>query len=91
MQSEIVDSVQLDGTVEPSVTIMELFLAADPVVKLVILMLILASVWCWAIIFQKITRMRTLQARARAFEDQFWSGGSLEDLTIASAAIRPIR
>ena len=80
MQSEIVDSVQLDGTVEPSVTIMELFLAADPVVKLVILMLILASVWCWAIIFQKITRMRTLQARARAFEDQFWSGGSLEDL-----------
>ena len=52
MQSEIVDSVQLDGTVEPSVTIMELFLAADPVVKLVILMLILASVWCWAIIFK---------------------------------------
>ena len=57
-----------------------LFLRADIVVKLVMLMLILASVWCWAIIFEKMVRLRRLNARAADFEENFWSGGSLDDL-----------
>ncbi len=61
-------------------TIMGLFLAADPVVKLVMLLLVAASVWCWAIIFDKIMRLRREKKRAALFEDQFWSGGSLDDL-----------
>jgi biopolymer transport protein TolQ len=61
-------------------SIWELFLAADPVVKIVMLLLILASIWCWAIIFEKFTRLRRLRQQAEAFEDMFWSGGSLEDL-----------
>jgi len=57
-----------------------LFLAADPIVKAVMVMLVLASIWCWAIIFDKLIKMRQLRARAAEFEDAFWSGGSLEDL-----------
>ena len=57
-----------------------LFMAADVVVKAVMLMLFAASVWCWAIIFEKIVRLRRLNAQAADFEESFWSGGSLEKL-----------
>jgi biopolymer transport protein TolQ len=57
-----------------------LFLSADWIVKLVMLLLLAASVWCWGIIFEKIVTLRRLNARAADFEDSFWSGGSLEAL-----------
>ena len=57
-----------------------LFLSADPVVKAVMVLLILASIWCWAILFEMTMKMRELRKRAGDFEDAFWSGGSLEDL-----------
>lgn len=80
MEQTIVDSVQLGGSANVDLSIIGLFLAADPIVKTVIIGLALASVWTWAIIIDKILRIRRLRARARAFEDSFWSGGSLEDL-----------
>ena len=66
----------------PSVdlTLFGLFLAADPVVKFVIFILLAASIWCWAIIFDKIARLRRQRKSAMAFDDLFWSGGSLHDL-----------
>ncbi len=57
-----------------------LFMQADWIVKIVMIMLILASIWSWAIIFDKIIRIRRLRAQARQFEEAFWSGGSLEEL-----------
>ncbi len=57
-----------------------LFLQADIVVKLVMLILLLASVWVWAIIIEKTVSLRRVHREADAFEDEFWSGGSLEDL-----------
>jgi biopolymer transport protein TolQ len=57
-----------------------LFLQADIIVKLVMIILIFASFWCWAIIFEKLIRMRRLWGQAEEFEEAFWSGGSLEDL-----------
>jgi len=50
------------------------------VVKAVLLLLLGASIWCWAIIFEKWLRFRRLRVQADQFEDQFWSGGSLETL-----------
>ena len=44
------------------------------------LLLIGASVWCWAIIFDKMTRIRRQKRGAEEFDDLFWSGGSLDDL-----------
>jgi biopolymer transport protein TolQ len=76
-----VDANALAGTVAPhDFSIWGLFLQADIVVKIVMLMLVFASVWSWAIIFDKIFRLRRLRALADEFEDGFWSGGSLEDL-----------
>jgi biopolymer transport protein TolQ len=57
-----------------------LFLQADWVVKGVMIGLLIASVWVWAIVFDKVTSMRRANRAADAFEDRFWSGGSLDDL-----------
>ncbi len=62
------------------ITILGLFWQADAVVKIVMMMLVVASVWCWAIIIEKLIRLRTLNAQADAFEEGFWSGGSLDAL-----------
>jgi biopolymer transport protein TolQ len=59
---------------------LSLFLQADIIVKGVMVGLVLASIWCWAIIVDKMLRLRGLFKRADAFEDRFWSGGSLDDL-----------
>jgi biopolymer transport protein TolQ len=57
-----------------------MFLGAHIVVKLVMIGLLLASVWCWAIIIDKtLLFSRTRRAMDR-FEEAFWSGNSLEDL-----------
>jgi biopolymer transport protein TolQ len=63
-----------------SLSLWGLFLQADIVVKLVILCLLAASIWVWAIIFEKTTSLRRANREANAFEDRFWSGGSLDEL-----------
>ncbi|HJQ58391.1 MAG TPA: protein TolQ [Vineibacter sp.] len=57
-----------------------MFLHAHPVVQIVMVMLLLASVWSWAIIIEKTLKLRALRRKAEAFEDVFWSGVSLDDL-----------
>lgn len=61
-------------------SIVGMFLQADIVVKVVLVVLILASFWSWAIIFDKTMRLRGLRGKASQFEETFWSGVSLEDL-----------
>jgi len=53
---------------------------ADPIVKGVMLILILASLWSWTVIFQKVWKFRNLNKRAKVFEREFWSGAALDDL-----------
>ncbi|HEY8191479.1 MAG TPA: protein TolQ [Alphaproteobacteria bacterium] len=57
-----------------------LFLQADLIVKLIMMILMFASVWSWAIIFEKRGTMKKLNARANKFEDSFWSGEALDKL-----------
>jgi biopolymer transport protein TolQ len=57
-----------------------LFLQAGIVVKLVILGLILASVWTWAIVIDKSVTYRKMRRQLDQFEQVFWSGQSLEEL-----------
>ena len=57
-----------------------LFWHAHWIVKAVMIALLLASFWSWAIIFEKMLRLRALKKSAQSFEDTFWSGVSLEDL-----------
>ncbi|MCB8876759.1 protein TolQ [Acidisoma silvae] len=76
---QAVNATQL-ATPGSSLSLWGLFLQADIVVKLVILCLLAASIWVWAIIFEKTTSLRRANREANAFEDRFWSGGSLDDL-----------
>lgn len=80
MEQSAVTSAALAGSIGHDLSVWGLFLQADIVVKIVMIMLIFASFWCWAIIFEKILRMRRLWAQAEEFEEAFWSGGSLEEL-----------
>ena len=57
-----------------------LFMEADIVVKLVMIGLLAASVWVWAVVFEKWTSLRKVNKEADGFEDRFWSGGSLDEL-----------
>jgi TolQ protein len=45
-----------------------LFLQADPIVKGVMILLVLASLGCWTIVVEKLLRFRTVRRQARAFE-----------------------
>jgi biopolymer transport protein TolQ len=74
-----VDAANL-GTPVGDLSLITLFLQADIVVKLVMVLLLFASIWVWAVVFEKITTLRRVNRLAAAFEDRFWSGGSLEDL-----------
>jgi biopolymer transport protein TolQ len=80
MENQAVDSLALAGSVNYDMTIWGLFLEADIVVKLVLILLLAASFWTWAVIFEKVIRMRRLRIYAERFEEAFWSGGSLDDL-----------
>jgi len=80
MENAAVDSLALGGSVSYDLTIWGLFFQADIVVKLVLIVLLFASFWTWAIIFEKALRMRRLRTYAHDFEEAFWSGGSLDDL-----------
>jgi len=61
-------------------SLLGLFLSADWIVKIVMLGLLGASVWCWAIIVDKSMLYGRANRQMNAFERVFWSGQSLEDL-----------
>jgi len=75
-----VEAVGLAGSAPIDMSAWALFANADLVGKSVIILLVLASFWSWAIIFEKLIRVRRLDGQASRFEDMFWSGGSLDDL-----------
>jgi biopolymer transport protein TolQ len=55
-----------------------LFLRATFTVQVVMIMLIVASFWSWAIIVQKHLDLRRARGEAREFEETFWSGEPLD-------------
>jgi biopolymer transport protein TolQ len=66
---------QVDG-----ISIVSLFMRADLLVKVVFILLLLASLWSWAIIINKGIALGRLRRRADKFEKTFWSGLSLDEL-----------
>ena len=74
-----IDAVSL-GAYEHDLSMLGLFLMADPIVKAVMLMLMLASVWSWAIIIAKRSNLAKLNKKANKFEDSFWSGEPLDQI-----------
>jgi biopolymer transport protein TolQ len=62
------------------ITIWTMFWGAHVVVKAVMIGLLAASVWCWAIIVDKTLLIRRARRAMDRFDESFWSGNSLEEL-----------
>ena len=62
------------------ITVLGMFLQASLLVKLVMLALLGASIWSWAIIVNKSIMYARVQRAMDKFEQVFWSGTSLEEL-----------
>ncbi len=61
-------------------SLFNLVLEASTLVQLVMLILLLASVMSWFIIFNKRKLLKAASISALKFEDDFWSGGDLSEL-----------
>ncbi len=81
-------TAQTEGNFSP----IGLFMRADVVVKCVLLLLLAASFWSWVIIIDKWLAIGRLKYKADKFEQNFWSGRSLDDLyaQYSSRADHPI-
>jgi biopolymer transport protein TolQ len=76
-----VNALQLAGSVTSNdMSLMGLFGHADIVGKLVIVGLLIISILTWAIIFDKMMKLKRLKGKAEYFEERFWAAGSLDAL-----------
>ena len=68
--------VSLGGSTDFS--LIQLFLRADFIVKAVIIILIAASVYSWALIFEKYKLFKRIDKTTTTFEEKFWKSRSAE-------------
>ncbi len=61
-------------------TMWGLFAHATLAVKLIMVGLLLASVWCWGVIIDKLVQYRRARREAAVFDQAFWSGEPLDGL-----------
>ena len=59
-------------------SLVSLFLRADIIVKSVMIILVIFSIYSWAIIFDKIRLFRKINKSAEEFEEKFWKSKSAE-------------
>ena len=70
MESQALADVHTQGTF----SMLELLLAADPVVKAVLIALVIASIWSWAVVAEKLFAIGGARKKADEFEEAFWNG-----------------
>ena len=59
-------------------SIINLFIRADIIIKTVILILIVSSIYSWAIIFEKLNMFKKINKSTTEFESKFWKSKSAE-------------
>ena len=74
------DAQTLAVAQEIDFSMLGLFARATLTVKVVMVMLVVASFWSWAIIFQKLLVYRRARSEAARFDQSFWSGEPLDGL-----------
>ena len=78
MEQEVATQVVgLGGATDFS--LVQLFVRADFVVKSVIIILIAASIYSWALIFEKQRLFKKIEKSTSIFEDKFWKSKSAEN------------
>lgn len=75
-----IEAQQIGENIATDLSVWGLFWEADIIVKFVMLALIFASIWCWAIIFEKLGTLKRVNKKASKFEEAFWSGEPLDKL-----------
>ena len=81
MESDFLRTIEIGANaVADDFSLWNLIMQADVIVKAVIVVLVIASLWSWAIIFDKVLRYARIRRLALEFEQTFWSGGSLDQL-----------
>ena len=80
MDTRAVEITDLGEVASPEISILGLFLQADLIVKLVMMMLLFASVWSWSVIFAKRQAIQKINKKADLFDEAFWSGEPLDKL-----------
>ena len=75
METEVLAAAQ-----EIDFSLWALFLRATLIVKVVMIMLIIASVWVWAVYIQKWLQFRKARRETSTFDAAFWSGEPLDEL-----------
>jgi len=77
MEQEVATQVVgLGGSTDFS--LIQLFLRADFIVKSVIIILISASIYSWALIFEKYKLFKKIDKSTKSFEEKFWKSKSAE-------------
>lgn len=74
------ETTTLAAAQEIDFSFLALFLRASFTVQLVMILLIVASFWSWAIIIQKHINFRKARSEAASFDQAFWSGEPLDEL-----------
>ena len=85
-------SETLEIITQDHLSIFSFISSSDIIGKSVMLMLLIFSIWSWAIILDKIFKLMQVRQRMQAFENVFWSGGILENLyeTIKRSVNNPL-
>ena len=81
-QDRKVVQTDLGGAAPPAddFSVLAVIERADWIVKGVIAVLVVASIWSWAVIFEKLMLLHRINGRATRFENRFWAGGSVDEL-----------
>jgi biopolymer transport protein TolQ len=74
------DPVALPEITSHDFSLIALFMRADPIVKGVMAILVIASVWSWAVAIDKWFGVMGARGKAKRFENAFWSGRQSEEM-----------
>ncbi len=74
------DSETLNTVSQVDFGVIALFMRASITVKIVMIILVIMSIWSWAIVINKLRLYRAVKTDAREFEEEFWSGRPLDEL-----------
>jgi len=80
MAGTVAQAVIETATQDGGQSMLNLFLKAHIVVKFVMSGLVIASIGCWSIVFEKFVSVGKARRACDRFESLFWSGQSLDDL-----------
>ncbi len=77
MEADITSQAVSLGT-NTDFSLMSLFLRADIIVKSVMIILIVCSIYSWAVIIEKLRMFKKINKSSEEFEEKFWNSKSAE-------------